>query len=167
MKNFPSDFEAPVRERNSRILAALLRAAGTLTFVVAVYFSGRLGIEMARKRNPTAEVAPGELASVAPVSVGSTRDPVYLARSPETLRSFFASNPTSESRSTADLSGLGIRRLQDSIEVKIIRSEAETVEVMVSSGAIAGAVYWIHYSQLSDPSSYDPIISPLPSGSVE
>ena len=46
--------------------------------------------------------------------------------------------------------------------MRTVRAEADAVQVEVFSGAIAGAVYWIHYTQLPDPSSFDPIISPLP-----
>ncbi|MDP4585541.1 MAG: hypothetical protein NWT04_16630 [Verrucomicrobiales bacterium] len=47
-----------------------------------------------------------------------------------------------------------------------LRAEADAVEVKISSGAIAGVVYWIHNTQLPDPSSFDPIISPLPGDPV-
>ncbi len=145
-----------------RYLKAFVRIGGAILFVFAVYISGRLGVEMARNRIPEREVPVAAVDTSTTISVGGNRDPVYLARTPESLRSFFAANPTTETRSRADLSGLGIRRLQDSMEVKILRSEADAIEVIASSGAIAGAVYWIHYSQLPNPSDFDPIISPLP-----
>jgi len=138
------------------------RIAAAIAFVAAVYVSGRLGVEMARNRIPEREAPVSAIDTSTTISVGSTRDPVYLARTPESLRSFFAAHPTTEGRSRADLSGLGIRRLQDAMEVKVLRSEADAIEVIASSGAIAGAVYWIHYSQLPNPSDFDPIISPLP-----
>jgi len=139
-----------------------LRVAGILALVIAVYVSGRLGVEMARNRIPQSEAPVTAIDNSSTISLGSASDPVYLARTPESLRSFFASNPTTEARSRADLSGLGIRRLQDSMAVKILRSEADAIEVIAAAGAIAGAVYWIHYSQLPNPSEFDPIISPLP-----
>lgn len=139
-----------------------VRITGFFTFVFAVYMSGRLGVEMARNRIPEREAPVTAIDSSNTISVGSARDPVYLARTSESLRSFFASNPTAEARSRADLSGLGIRRLQDSMAVKVLRSEADAIEVVAAAGAIAGAIYWIHYSQLPNPSDFDPIISPLP-----
>jgi hypothetical protein len=62
----------------------------------------------------------------------------------------------------ANLTGLGIRRLQDSIDLTLLRNEADAIEVKVASGAIAGSVYWIHHSQLPAPAGFDPIISPVP-----
>ncbi len=138
------------------------RIGGAIVFIAAIYVSSRLGVEMARNRIPKRETSVTAIDTSTTISVGSTRDPVYLARTPESLRSFFAAYPTTEGRSRADLSGLGIRRLQDSMPVKVLRSEADAIEVVASSGAIAGAVYWIHYSQLPNPSDFDPIISPLP-----
>ena len=138
------------------------RIAVAIAFVAAVYVSGRLGVEMARNRIPKNEAPVTAIDTSTTISVGNSRDPVYLARTPESLRNFFAAHPTTEGRSRADLSGLGIRRLQDAMEVKVLRSEADAIEVVASSGAIAGAVYWIHYSQLPNPSDFDPIISPLP-----
>jgi len=121
---------------------------------------------MARNRLPDKGKATNAFESNSPLTVGKTGDPIYLAQSPEALRTFFTSHPTPEERASADLSGLGIRRLQDSVEMTTLRAEADAVEVKVSSGAIAGAVYWIHYTQLPDPSAFDPIISPLPGGAT-
>ncbi len=137
------------------------RAAGLALFFTAVYLSGRLGVEMARNRLPGGGKEAAFPANEA-LTVGKSGDPLYLANSPEALRRFFAAHPTPEERVAADLSGLGIRRLQDAMELTTLRAEADAVEVSVNSGAIAGAVYWIHHSQLPPPSSFDPIISPLP-----
>lgn len=118
---------------------------------------------MARNRLPDKDKSNLTFDSNSSLTVGRSGDPIYLAQSPDSLRAFFARHPTPEDRASADLSGLGIRRLQDSVEMSTLRAEADAVEVKVSSGAIAGAVYWIHYTQLPDPSAFDPIISPLPS----
>lgn len=155
--------ESRARANYLRQLHGLGRIAGLGVFFVAVYLSGRVGVEMARNRLPEKETENASVESTSPLTVGRSGDPVYLAQSPESLRAFFASHPTPEERASADLSGLGIRRLQDSVEMSTLRAEADAVEVKVSSGAIAGAVYWIHYTQLPDPSAFDPIISPLPS----
>lgn len=121
---------------------------------------------MARNRLPEKSKASSTYESSTPLKVGRSGDPIYLAQSPESLRSFFARYPSSEERASADLGGLSIRRLQDSVEMTTLRTEADAVEVKVTSGAIAGAVYWIHYSQLPDPSTLDPIITPLPTEGV-
>jgi len=145
-----------------RRLGTLGRIGGFAFFFCAIYLSGRLGVEMARNRLPDNGKADAGLENNSPLTVGRSGDPIYLAQSPESLRSFFTSHPTAEERASANLSGLRIRRLQDSVEMTTLRAEADAVEVKVSSGAIAGAVYWIHYTQLPDPSAFDPIITPLP-----
>ena len=61
-----------------------------------------------------------------------------------------------------DQENVGIRRLQDSLELTPLRTEADAVEVKVASGAISGAVYWIHHTQLPQQATLDPIISPVP-----
>jgi hypothetical protein len=157
---------SPARSAYFRRLRALVRFVGFVAFVFAIYLSGRLGVEMARNRLPEKGKPATVFESSSPLTVGKTGDPIYLAQSPEALRAFFTSHPTAEERARADLSGLGIRRLQDSVEMTTLRAEADAVEVKVSSGAIAGAVYWIHYTQLPDPSAFDPIISPLPEGTT-
>lgn len=158
--------EPSARAAYFRRLGALGRIAGMALFAFAVYLSGRLGVEMARNRLPdAAKVGTTAEETGAPLTVGREGDPIYLAQSPESLRSFFVRYPSPEERASADLGGLGIRRLQDSVKMTTLRAEADAIEVKVTSGAIAGAVYWIHYTQLPDPSSFDPIISPVPSGS--
>lgn len=147
-------------------LRALGGVAGLLLFFGAVYLSGRLGVEMARNRLPDRGEESAFPANEA-LTVGKSGDPLYLANSPEALRRFFTAHPTPEERAAADLFGRGIRRLQDAVELTALRAEADAVEVEVNSGAIAGAVYWIHHSQLPAPSSFDPIISPLPEGSTK
>lgn len=152
------------RRRAIQRMDALVRIGGLAAFCCAVYFSGRLGVEMARNRLPktaaSPAAAPGGQASG--VEVGENDSPLYLAQSPEILRRFFAAYPTPEERAAADLTGLGIRRLKDAIELTTLRADADAVEVKVNSGAIAGAVYWIHHSQISAPSTFDPIVSPVP-----
>lgn len=143
-------------------LHVLAWLGGFLVAIGAIFVSGRLGVEMARNRLPapqaTAPIDPGS----GVLRVGRTGDPIYLAQTPESLRRFFAVHPTPGDRSSANLTGLGIRRLQDSIDLTPLRTEADAIEVKVASGAIAGAVYWIHHSQLPAPAGFDPIISPVP-----
>lgn len=135
--------------------------AGFAFFGLAIYFSGRLGIQMAKQR--TAETAPvPEPAPSNSVRLGSTGDPVYLAQSPDNLRRFFSAHPTAFERARADLSGLRIRRLQDSMEIIPVQIEADAVEVRITSGALSGATYWIHHSQLPASARVDPIVAPVP-----
>lgn len=143
---------------NLRWLAYL---AAACVIIVLIISSGRLGMEMARNRLPEKPETPsGEETTI--VTLGASDAPIFLADTPETLRRFFSDHPTGNSRSSADLTGLGIRRLQSSVDIVILGTEAEAVEVRVASGAIAGTVYWIHHSQLPDTEDFDPIISPIP-----
>ncbi len=148
------------RADTSALITIAVRAAATVAFVTTVYFSGRLGVEMARNRLPDSETS--GIPSSADLTLGDVGDPIFLAESPETLRRFFSDNPTPEQRARADLTELGIRRLGGSVSMTTIRAEADAVEVEITSGAIAGTVYWIHHSQMPDPSTFDTILSPVP-----
>jgi hypothetical protein len=158
--------QSPARAAYFRRLRTLGRIGGFAIFFSAVYLSGRLGVEMARNRLPDKGKVETGFENNSSLTVGRSGGPIYLAQSPESLRSFFTNYPTPEERASVNLSGLGIRRLQDSVEMTTLRAEADAVEVKISSGAIAGVVYWIHNTQLPDPSSFDPIISPLPGDPV-
>jgi hypothetical protein len=170
MEEFPNEAlsrSRRQRSRGSRRFGILGAIAGLALFLGAVYLSGRLGVEMARNRLPEKESEQPELPDSETLRVGRSGDPLYLAQTPDALRRFFAAHPTPEDRASANLSGLGIRRLQDSIELTTLRTEADSVEVKVASGAIAGATYWIHHSQLPQQATLDPIISPVPGAILE
>jgi len=170
MEEFPNEAlsrSRRQRSRGSRRFGILGAIAGLGLFLGAVYLSGRLGVEMARNRLPEKESEQPELPDSETLRVGRSGDPLYLAQTPDALRRFFAAHPTPEDRASANLSGLGIRRLQDSIELTTLRTEADSVEVKVASGAIAGATYWIHHSQLPQQATLDPIISPVPGAILE
>lgn len=159
--------ERPRRKRSKKdgidtamLSAVAIRILVAVAFVGAVYFSGRLGVEMARDRLPGSESS--SIPAEADLTLGNSGDPIYLAESPEILRRFFSDHPTPEQRASADLSQLGIRRLGGSVSMTTIRAEADAVEVRITSGAIAGTVYWIHHSQMPDPSAFDTILSPVP-----
>jgi hypothetical protein len=160
-----TDRALKARRKALQRLRVLAWIGGLLVAVGAIFVSGRIGVEMARNRLPEKKSSEPKTSGAEVIRVGRVGDPVYLAQTPESLRRFFAAHPTSEDRSSANLSGLGIRRLQDSIDLTPLRTEADAIEVKVASGAIAGAVYWIHHSQLPAPAGFDPIISPVP-GSV-
>lgn len=157
-----SDRALKARRQALRRLRALAWIGGLGLFAGAVFLSGRIGVEMARNRLPKNDPEELSLSESEAIRVGRTGDPLYLAQSSDSLRRFFARHPSPGDRASADLSGLGIRRLQDSIELVPLRTEADAIEVKISSGAIAGGVYWIHHSQLPAPAGFDPIISPIP-----
>lgn len=147
-----------------KAMLTLVRLAGLVAFAGAIYLSGRLGVEMARNRSPRPTLAGGSAGGSAPIRLDGSGDPLYLARSPQDLRRFFTDFPTSEERARADLRGTGIRRLRDSLQLTVRRAEADAVEVEINTGSIAGAVSWIHHSQLPGTSGVDPIIPPVPTG---
>lgn len=157
-----SDRALKARRQALRRLRALAWIAGLGLFTGAIFLSGRIGVEMARNRLPKNEPEEPRLPESEAIRVGRAGDPLYLAQSLDSLRRFFARHPSPGDRASADLSGRGIRRLQDSIELVPLRTEADAIEVRISSGAIAGGIYWMHHSQLPAPAGFDPIISPVP-----
>jgi hypothetical protein len=140
-------------------LVFLIASVSMISLITA---SAKFGSEMARQRLPEkSRTAEPQFRSEF-VTLGSSDSPIFLANSPETVRRFFSEHPTTTARSGANLNGWDIRRLQSNVEIAILGTEAEAVEVRISSGAIAGTVYWVHHSQLPDTEVFDPIISPIP-----
>ncbi len=148
-------------EKTLRGLLGAAPAMGLAMFFVAVLLSGRLGVEMARNRIPEKSVQMPP-PSMEPLSLGSPSDPVYLARDAESLRRFFATYPSAEARSEANLVGLGIRRIFDRIDATVEGIEADALRVRVDSGSLTDTVHWVHHSQVLSPLPFDPVISPLP-----
>ncbi|MDF1824030.1 MAG: hypothetical protein P1U68_05285 [Verrucomicrobiales bacterium] len=156
----PSGRSTPGVHASFRHLTRILFA---IAFVLCIYLSGLLGVQMAKNRIPgatTAEKAQNTAASM--LTLGNTGEPVYFATSPESLRHFFNTYASPGERASADLSSLDIRRINGLIEVTTRKAEADAVEVTVNSGAIAGAVYWVHHTQIPDRTMIDPIIPPVP-----
>jgi hypothetical protein len=145
-------------------LKFLIRVGVLVVFLFGIYGSMRLGIHMANNRLPNSGEVPSVIGGNEAVTLGRSGDPVYLADSPDSLRSFFSRFPTPGERASADLTGLSIRRITSPITMNTIRAEADAVEVEITSGAIAGSVYWVRHSQMPDPSKFDPILSPVPPG---
>ncbi len=135
--------------------------AGVALFCVAIYTSTRLGIATAKQRLP--EPIPRSEGSS--ILFDDSAGPLYLARSPESLRQFFTAHPTPRERADADLSGAGIRRLRGVSTLRELRSEGDVIQIEVESGPISGLTYWIHHSQIPAPSESNPIISPIPTAS--
>lgn len=159
--------KARARRSRRKGLEIAGRILVVVLFLFGIYFSAKLGIRMAENRLSESEGGAASVTSSETVTLGRPGDPLYLAESPEALRRFFNRFPSPGERASADLSRFPIRRLSDAVEMTTIRAEADAVEVRVSSGAIAGAVYWIHHSQMPDPSTLDPIISPVPDKPAE
>lgn len=170
LSDSPSRTASSARRRRRRGLSSLRLLGQTgafLLFAGAIYLSGRLGVDMARNRLTRERPELALPAASETFQAGRADDPVYLAPSPETLRRFFATHPTPEDRASANLGRFGIRRFQDTLELSTLGTEADTVQVKVNSGALAGAVYWMHHSQIPTGTGFDPIISPVPGAPVQ
>lgn len=154
---------SPSRARRRGIEFAL-RLAYVVVFVLGIIFAGNLGIKMAKSRLPEKPKPADEPTSPsgASLTLGSTGEPIYLAESPEDLRRFFTTYSSAGARASADLSELGIRRINAYLIATTRNAESDAVEVEINSGAIAGAVYWVHHTQIPDRTAIDPIISPVP-----
>lgn len=144
-----------------RHLRALALLTALIAFFLATILSARLGIDMARNRLATTSVLPTRTDTTSLPS-GNTGDPLYLARSPEALRRFFSSHSTTTDRAAADLTGSGILRLRNVKTLKILHTDADVLQVEVSSESVAEGIFWIHHSQIPGASTFDPIISPIP-----
>ncbi|MEM1443905.1 MAG: hypothetical protein AAGF67_16275, partial [Verrucomicrobiota bacterium] len=141
-----------------------LRFLYVIVFVSGILLAGRLGIEMAKDRLPDQPEPTDEPTAPtgASLTLGSTGEPVYLAESSEELRRFFATYTSPGARASADLTDLGIRRINAYLIATTRNAESDAVEVEINSGAIAGAIYWVHHSQVPDRTAIDPVISPVP-----
>jgi hypothetical protein len=167
----PPDLKGELAARNTasrqppsmaRSLDHIFRFGFAALFLAGVYFSGRLGIDMALNRTATPAPPPTLLPEETVFTLGRSTDPVYLAASPVALREFYIAYPSAGERASATLTNSGIRRITSPITVTVLKSEADVIQVRVSSGAIAGAAYWIHHSQVPETATLDPIIQPVP-----
>lgn len=159
-----SEDSAAPKKGPRRGLTPFLRLLYVIVFLFGIYFSGSLGIKMAKERLPQGS-SDGETTSSSPgteITLGATAEPVYLAESPEALRRFFTNFSSPGTRASADLSDLGIRRINAYLLATIRNAESDAVEVTINSGAIAGTVYWVHHTQIPDRTVIDPVISPVP-----
>ena len=152
------------RKKASKIidLRWLVWIIAFVSMISLITASAKLGAEMARQRLPEKAGTADSITRPELVTLGLANSPIFLADSPETVRRFFSDHPTASSRSSAELNGWDIRKLQSNVQIAILGTEAEAVEVRISSGAIAGTTYWVHHSQLPDTEVFDPIISPIP-----
>lgn len=156
------------RKKRSPWKSIVLKLFFAAVFLTGLYGSIRLGTEMAMKRIAASASATAELANPVdtPITLGRPGDPVYLALDRVTLRNFFADYDSPGRRASADLTGLSVRRITSPLQMQATRAEADAVEMKILSGPFAGSVYWVHHTQMPDPSKFDPILSPVP-GAVQ
>ncbi|MCG8602660.1 MAG: hypothetical protein MI807_21125 [Verrucomicrobiales bacterium] len=154
------------RKKRSPWKSIVLKLFFAATFLTGLYGSIRLGTEMAMKRIAASTTAEPANPVDTPITLGRPGDPVYLALDRVTLRNFFADYDSPGRRASADLTGLSVRRITSPLQMQATRAEADAVEMKILSGPFAGSVYWVHHTQMPDPSKYDPILSPVP-GAVQ
>ncbi len=133
-----------------------------MVFAVACFYSARTGVRLAKTEVPGKGAPVTKYAVGAEVTLGRSGKAIYVADTTERLRQFYLSHPDEISRTEADMRSVGVRRLYGQVEVKTLRSLSDAVQVRVISGSIAGAIYWIHLSQLPSESAADTILSPIP-----
>lgn len=162
----PDPAARPARPARRSIDFAL-RLLFLTAFAGGIYFSARLGVHMAKNRIPGNEIVGAAVSTPDGVdlTLGSPGEPVYLAETPEELRRFFATYASAGERASADLNDFSIRRINAYLLATAKRAEADAVEVEIKSGTIAGAVYWVHHTQVPDRTAIDPVISPIPPAS--
>lgn len=147
--------------RRQKRFRGLLQVLFAIAFVLGIYLSMKLGISMATtQRDETTEsLSPVPDSPSVPVEGEDTG--IYLAKEPNSLRAFFSEYPTPGERAQADLTGRSIRRIAGSVDLIPNRVDADVVQVRVASGPIAGALYWVHHSQMPAAES-GVILSPVP-----
>jgi hypothetical protein len=150
------------KKRRSPWKSLIWKLLAASLFFFGLHASIRLGMDMAMEKiasSDTTEASPAETSSI---TLGRPGDPVYLAPDPDALREFFTDFDSPGRRASADLTGLSVRRITSPLQLQTTRAEADVVELKVLSGPFAGSIYWIHHSQMPDPSKFDPILSPVP-----
>lgn len=149
--------------RRNNALSFAIRFVVAVLFIASLYGAARLGVSMARRDDaPPAVNRADPLPERTSVAVGSPGNPVYLAEAPEDLRAFFGRYGTPGERASADLAGAAVRRLNSRVEAEVLEKRGDAIRVRITSGPIAGTVYWIHHRQVPDSAEFDPIITPLP-----
>lgn len=164
MQTFPLEEPPSTRKPTGAGIKVFVRILVSAIFVLSCLGAGKLAIKMASKDLPEAVLTTVEAPArqIVVTLRGSHDDPLFMGSDRESLRAFFANYSTLESRTKASLQSTGIRKIQELLEVQTMRTEADAIQVRVASGAIAGAVYWVHHSQMNENPAFDSIIAPIP-----
>lgn len=158
----------PVKKRRQsvgRIFSYLFLA---LIFAAAVWYAGKTGVALAKKKISASSLDVSRFPDGQTLRLGGRNSPVYLADSPESLREFYLNFPDAEARSKAsEFTAYGMRRVFSQLEMTIQRYDVDAVQVMITSGSISGAIYWIDIGLLQQipggEREKDEIIEPIPS----
>lgn len=134
--------------RASQILIGVVVFAG---FVSALFGAAWMGIRAAERSLPDNVLTPvfPQVGDV--VTLDSSSEPLYLAPGVQELRDFFFAFQTAESRREGDAEARQLRRVFESLEVRILNRDADAIEVEVLSGPLAGVTAWVHQDQFPPP----------------
>ncbi len=110
----------------------------------------RLGVEMARNRFAGKSITSPNVPK--PKSSASRARGSRLPRpDPRVAPPLFCRAPHGRKTAPSLTERTRIRRLQDSIDLTPLRTEADAIEVKVASGAISGPFTWIHHKPVARP----------------
>ena len=133
-----------------------------MLFAVGCFYAAKFGTQLAKMDVPGQGETLAPLPAGTEATLGKDGKAIYVADTTERLRQFYLAHPDESSRTETDLANTGVRRLYGRVEVRTLRSLTDAVQVRVTSGSIAGAIYWIHRDQLPGDSAANTILSPIP-----
>lgn len=137
-----------MKTRASQILIGVVVFA---VFVSALFGAAWMGIGAAKRSLPDSVLSPMGPQVGDVVTLDSSSEPLYLAPSVQELRDFFFAFQTAESRREGDAEARQLRRVFESLEVRILNRDADAIEVEVLSGPLAGVSAWVHQGQFPPP----------------
>ena len=123
-----------------------------VVFVGALFGAAWLGIAAAKRSLPDGVLNAGGPTMGQVLTLDTTREPLYLAPSVQGLRDFFFAFQSPEARRDGDAEARDLRRVFESLEVKILSQDADAYEIEVLDGPLAGVKAWVHRSQMPPPS---------------
>ena len=132
--------------KNREIL--ILTAIG-IAFAAGLAGAAWLGVESALRTLPPSAKSAGEAFRIGTVvKIDGNGEPILLAREVQPLRDFFFAHRSAEARREGDAESRGIRRIFEPIEANVVARDADSLKIAVTTGALAGAEYWVHVSQM-------------------
>lgn len=153
----------------SRFGQALLRLLAGLLVTAAIGGAAWLGVAAAKRTLP--EGSNPESSSPAATSgerriLATGEEPIYLAGDIQSLRDFYFAHPNAASRRDADVEARGIRRVPEEIDVELLETDGDAVEIKVLAEPFAGTRGWIHLQQWNAGTS-PALENPSPSPATE
>lgn len=131
-----------------QILVGLAIFAG---FGAALFGAAWLGIAAARQSLPDSVLAPAGPAVGDLVNLDASGEPLYLAPGVQELRDFYFAFQSPAERREGDAEARDLRRVFESLEIRVLGRDADAIEIEVLSGPLAGVHAWVHESQFPPP----------------